>query len=79
MPPSTLDSPAGQDRVVASLLAFAANDSTAATRGTFVDLAANDAVHNSNTYVLEQLLVWPIQLLGGLTDEAGLQRGGGGV
>ena len=44
----------GQDRVIASLL----NATTKAIRGTFVDLAANDAIRNSNTYALEQLLGW---------------------
>ena len=44
----------GQDRVIASLL----NATTTAVRGTFVDLAANDAIRNSNTYALEQLLGW---------------------
>ena len=44
----------GQDRVVASLL----NATTSAIRGTFVDLAANDAIRNSNTYALEKLLGW---------------------
>ena len=44
----------GQDRVIASLL----NATTKAIRGTFVDLAANDPIRNSNTYALEQLLGW---------------------
>ena len=44
----------GQDRVIASLL----NATSGAIRGTFVDLAANDAIRNSNTYALEQLLGW---------------------
>ena len=44
----------GQDRAIASLL----NATTTAVRGTFVDLAANDAIRNSNTYALEQLLGW---------------------